>query len=74
MYLLDTNIWLERLLEQERATEVSQFLEAVPGSELDITDGTLQKWRPWPRRRRSTSREKKDAKMLGRLLNLDYAE
>jgi predicted nucleic acid-binding protein len=38
MYLLDTNIWLERLLEQKRATEVSRFLEAVPGSELAITD------------------------------------
>ena len=38
MYLLDTNIWLERLLEQERAAEVSRFLEVVPGSELAITD------------------------------------
>jgi len=38
MYLLDTNIWLERLLEQERASEVSRFLELVPGSQLAITD------------------------------------
>ncbi|MBI3987465.1 MAG: type II toxin-antitoxin system VapC family toxin [Lentisphaerae bacterium] len=38
MYLLDTNIWLERLLEQERAAEVSQLLATVPGSELAITD------------------------------------
>jgi predicted nucleic acid-binding protein len=38
MYLLDTNIWLERLLEQERAVEVSRFLQVVPDSELAITD------------------------------------
>jgi uncharacterized protein len=35
---LDTNIWLERLLEQSRASEVSRFLADVPGSELSITD------------------------------------
>ena len=38
MYLLDTNIWLERLLEQARAAEVSRFLADVPESELAITD------------------------------------
>ena len=38
MYLLDTNIWLERLLEQERALDVSRFLAAIPESELAITD------------------------------------
>jgi uncharacterized protein len=38
MYLLDTNIWLERLLEQTRAAEVSRFLADVPESELAITD------------------------------------
>jgi hypothetical protein len=25
MYLVDTNIWLERLLDQERSEEVGQF-------------------------------------------------
>jgi predicted nucleic acid-binding protein len=38
MYLLDTNIWLERLLEQERAEEVGQLLERLPSDELLITD------------------------------------
>ena len=37
-YLLDTNIWLERLLDQERAEEVRRFLEAVPSDRLLITD------------------------------------
>ncbi len=37
-YLLDTNIWLERLLEQERAEEVKQLLETVPSGRLLITD------------------------------------
>ena len=41
MYLLDTNIWLERLLEQARAAEVSRFLADVPESELAITDFTF---------------------------------
>lgn len=26
MYLVDTNIWLERLLDQERSAEVGRFL------------------------------------------------
>ena len=38
MYLVDTNIWLERLLEQERADEVGAFLDVVPASELWMTD------------------------------------
>lgn len=29
MYLLDTNIWLELLLEQENATQVREFLATV---------------------------------------------
>lgn len=29
MYLVDTNIWLELFLEQEKADEVRQFLKAV---------------------------------------------
>jgi len=41
MYLLDTNIWLELLLNQERADEVHIFLEEVPVSQLLITDFTL---------------------------------
>lgn len=38
IYLLDTNIWLERLLEQERAEEVKQLLEKVSSDRLLITD------------------------------------
>lgn len=37
-YLLDTNVWLERLLDQDRADEVKQLLEAVPSDRLLITD------------------------------------
>ncbi|OPY49144.1 MAG: hypothetical protein A4E49_03225 [Methanosaeta sp. PtaU1.Bin112] len=29
MYLLDTNVWLELLLQQERAAEVRRFLESI---------------------------------------------
>lgn len=38
MYLVDTNVWLERLLEQERAEEVAQFLDRTPSERLFISD------------------------------------
>lgn len=38
MYLVDTNIWLERLLEQDRSEEVRQFLDRIPIDQLLITD------------------------------------
>ena len=39
MYLVDTNIWLERLLlAQAKSDEVRDFLDRVPLSELFITD------------------------------------
>jgi uncharacterized protein len=38
MYLVDTNIWLERLLEQTRADEVGLFLDRIPSDQLYITD------------------------------------
>ncbi|OIN89970.1 MAG: VapC toxin family PIN domain ribonuclease [Anaerolineae bacterium CG03_land_8_20_14_0_80_58_20] len=41
MYLLDTNIWLERLLDQEHSDEVSQFLNQISGDQLFITDFSL---------------------------------
>jgi len=41
MYLLDTNIWPELLLDQERADEVYVFLEEIPVSQILITDFTL---------------------------------
>ncbi len=37
-YLLDTNVWLERLLDQDRADEVKQLLETSPSDCLLITD------------------------------------
>lgn len=38
MYLIDTNIWLERLLDQERSAEVGSFLDRIPSNHLFITD------------------------------------
>jgi predicted nucleic acid-binding protein len=38
MYLIDTNVWLERLLDQERSEEVGAFLHAIPSNQLFITD------------------------------------
>ena|SRR5438067_1290208 len=38
MYLIDTNIWLERLLEQAKSAEVGQFLDQTPSNQLFITD------------------------------------
>ena len=38
IYILDTNVWLERLLGQTRADEVGRFLSAVPTCDLAITD------------------------------------
>ncbi len=38
MYLLDTNIWLERLLGQSKSDEVGRFLNRVPSDELFLTD------------------------------------
>jgi predicted nucleic acid-binding protein len=38
MYLVDTNVWLEPLLQQERAEEAVQFLTQTPTENLFITD------------------------------------
>jgi len=38
MYLADTNIWLERLLDQVRSAEVGHFLDRTPSERLFITD------------------------------------
>lgn len=40
-YLLDTNIWLERLLDQERTHEVGRLLDKVHSNQLLITDFSL---------------------------------
>ncbi|MFN3763733.1 MAG: PIN domain-containing protein, partial [Anaerolineae bacterium] len=41
MWLVDTNIWLELLLEQERACEVRQFLQETPTRHIWMTDFSL---------------------------------
>ena len=41
MFLVDTNVWLELLLEQQRAREVRQFLAGHEGIELAITEFSL---------------------------------
>ena len=41
IYLVDTNIWLELLLEQEKEAEVRQFFQSVEARLLSITDFSL---------------------------------
>jgi len=41
MYLVDTNVWLERLLDQEKADEVRNFLDKKPAKILHLTDFAL---------------------------------
>jgi len=38
MYLIDINVWLERLLDQERGSDVVRFLTRIPSDRLAITD------------------------------------
>ena len=38
MYLVDTNVWLERLLDQEKSESVGEFLDIVPSEKLFISD------------------------------------
>ena len=38
MYLIDTNIWLERLLRQTKSEEVGRFLAHIPSEQMFITD------------------------------------
>lgn len=40
-YLVDTNIWLERLLDQEKSDIVSKFLDKVPLDQIFISDFAL---------------------------------
>jgi len=41
MFLVDTNVWLELLLEQERTNEVREFFLHVEASFLAITEFSL---------------------------------
>jgi predicted nucleic acid-binding protein len=38
MYLVDTNVWLERLLDQTKSEEVGNFLARISSERLSITD------------------------------------
>lgn len=41
MYLVDTNVWLERLLNQKKSEEAGEFLGRVPAGDLYVTDFTF---------------------------------
>lgn len=41
MFLIDTNVWLELLLEQTQAEEVRQFFQRVEASLLAISEFSL---------------------------------
>ncbi len=41
MYLIDTNIWLEHLLDQERSKEVGSFLAQTQAKDIWLTDFTF---------------------------------
>jgi uncharacterized protein len=41
VYLLDTNIWLERLLGQAQSAVVGQLLTRLPTDQMLLTDFTL---------------------------------
>ncbi len=38
MYLVDNNVWLERLLDQDKSDQVGRFLNDVSPRDLFITD------------------------------------
>ena len=41
MYLLDTNVWLEALLKQERGAEAEQFLKQVDPALIAVTEFSI---------------------------------
>ncbi|VVB63621.1 Uncharacterised protein [uncultured archaeon] len=41
MYLVDSNVWLELLLDQKSSEEVRQFLQNVEANEISMTEFTL---------------------------------
>jgi len=47
VYLVDTNIWLERLLDQDRSEEVGDFLGRVSSDRIYLTDFTLHRSEPF---------------------------
>lgn len=41
MYLIDTNVWIELLLGQQKAEEVKRFFQKIEASQLAITEFSL---------------------------------
>jgi predicted nucleic acid-binding protein len=41
MYLVDTNVWIELLLEQEKSNDVKKFFQEVETRQLYITEFSL---------------------------------
>ena len=41
VFLIDTNVWLERLLDQEKSKEVGELFDSIPSERLFITDFTF---------------------------------
>lgn len=41
MYLVDTNVWLELLLDQEHAGDVRRFLDQIQPAELALSEFSL---------------------------------
>jgi len=41
MFVVDTNIWLEALLEQERQAQACEFLGTTPSDQLALTEFSL---------------------------------
>ncbi len=41
MYLVDTNIWLELLLKQDKAEQVNKFFKTIDSQLLNITEFSL---------------------------------
>ena len=40
-YLVDTNVWLERLLDQEKSEIASRFFDLIPTDELFVSDFSI---------------------------------
>ncbi|MCX6239995.1 MAG: PIN domain-containing protein [Bacteroidia bacterium] len=40
-YLVDTNVWLERLLDQEKSEITSRFFDLIPTDELFVSDFSI---------------------------------
>lgn len=41
VFLVDTNIWLETLLDQERSAQTGAFLKTLPGNAISISEFSL---------------------------------